>query len=136
MRSSFPKGEERNLFRKGLTKNLYCSFYQVEQMAKKLKRTTNSFIRDKKELKDDIIDLKTHNSQENEKLKNLFNPEVKRLIQELNDHQKEQNLMNKGFESQMIVISETFDKMQNNINKGVESLNGIDEVVGIDTNFF
>ena len=91
-------------------------------MAKKLKRTTNSFIQEKKSLKDDIIDLKTHNSQENDKLKSIFNPEIKRLIQELNQHQKEQILINKGLEGQMVVSSENFDEMQKHINRAVMSL--------------
>ena len=136
MRTQFAKGEERNLFRKGLTKNLYCSYYHVDQMARRLKRTINSFIKEKKELKESTINLKAENTQKSETLKKIYNPEIKRLALELKEHKLEQQTINEGLTKQMLEVSRSFDHMQGEINAGVKSLNGIDETVGIDTNYF
>ena len=136
LRTRFAKGDERNLFRKGLTKNLYCSFYQVDELAKKLKRSTNQFIREKKDLKDSIANLKEENKKTNDVIKAYFGPQVKELLRELNDHKKAQADMNRGFEGDMVEESREFDKVQTQIDSLVRSLNQMDEIVGINTNFF
>ena len=135
-RTNFCLNEERNLFRKGLSQNLHSSYNNVENMARRLKIVTDSFYDDKKLLKDSIISLKERSDQNNKNLNKIFTPETARLLNELKEHCKEQEKNNNLFQLQMGGISKAFDVTQNEINEIVERLNTVDEIAGIDTNFF
>ena len=135
-RERFNQGCERNLFRKGLPKNLHSDYNQVEDMAKTLRRITDTFDSDKIKLKDEILKLKETTDGSNKRLGKFFRPEIKALMKKLSVHQKSQIGFNRALEVQIQDIGVEFENLQGSIDQSVRSLNDIDDAAGVETNFF
>ena len=135
-RERFNRGCERNLFRKGLPKNLHSDYNQVEGMANTLRKITDTFGSEKVKLKEEILKLKETTDGSNKNLGRLFRPEIKTLMKKLIVHRKNQVGFNQSLEYQIQNIEVEFGTIQESIDRSVVSLNDIDDAAGVETNFF
>ena len=108
----------------------------MEDMAKTLRRITDTFDSDKIKLKDEILKLKETTDGSNKRLGKFFRPEIKSLMKKLGAHQKNQIGFNRALEGQIQNIGVEFEDLQGSIDQCVRSLNDIDDAAGVETNFF